>query len=102
MRITVRSQKECFWLLLLLPSREDGCMKRPFSLLIGGLLRIGEVLAAFRRDLVLPSDAAPGTSFALLQIKAPKTRGRAARHQASHIDPPDVISLLERFWEAPP
>ncbi|OLP77151.1 hypothetical protein AK812_SmicGene42825 [Symbiodinium microadriaticum] len=66
-----------------------------FMLAWAGLLRIGEAIAATRRDLILPSDAAPGTTFALLQIRSPKTRGRAAKHQASHIDPPDVIHLLE-------
>eukprot|EP00439_Symbiodinium_sp_Y106_P062726 s1976_g9.t1 len=59
-----------------------------------GLLRIGETLAATRKDLVLPDDAAPGTCHILLQIKQPKTRGRAARHQAARIDPIDVVSLV--------
>ncbi|OLP79200.1 hypothetical protein AK812_SmicGene40547 [Symbiodinium microadriaticum] len=66
-----------------------------FMLAWTGLLRIGEAVSATRRDLILPSDAAPGTTFALLQIRAPKTRGRAAKHQASHIDPPDAVQLLE-------
>ncbi|CAE7348123.1 unnamed protein product, partial [Symbiodinium microadriaticum] len=74
-----------------------------FALAWAGLLRIGEVLAATRRDLVLPRDAAPNTAFALLQIKAPKTRGRAAKHQASHVDPPDIIELLDlAFGSIPP
>ena len=59
-----------------------------------GILRIGEVLMAERKDLILPADMAPGTRFALLRIKYPKTRGRAARHQAARIDPPDMIELL--------
>ena len=63
-----------------------------------GLLRIGEVFLALREDLILPSDAAPGTVFALLRIRAPKTRGRAARHQAARIDPPDIIRLLTAVW----
>ncbi|CAE7191860.1 unnamed protein product [Symbiodinium microadriaticum] len=66
-----------------------------FMLAWTGLLRIGEVVSATRRDLILPSDASPGTTFALLQIRAPKTRGRAAKHQASHVDPPDAVQLLE-------
>ena len=49
---------------------------------------------AERKDLILPADMAPGTRFALLRIKYPKTRGRAARHQAARIDPPDMIELL--------
>ena len=59
-----------------------------------GLLRIGETLQADRSDLTLPEDAAPGTDFALLRIRTPKTRGRAARHQAAKIDFPDIIQLL--------
>ena len=68
-----------------------------------GILRIGEVLLADRSDLVLPCDALPGTHFALLRIRTPKTRGRAARHQAARIDPLDVISLLTAvFARRPP
>ena len=44
---------------------------------------------------MLPRDAAPDTAFALLQIRAPKTKGRAAKHQASHVDPPDIVQLLD-------
>lgn len=32
--------------------------------------------------------------YALLQTRAPKTRGSAARHQAARIDPDDVVQLL--------
>ena len=59
-----------------------------------GILRIGESLAATRRDLVLPQDCAPGINFALLRIQQPKTRGVGARHQAARIDPADVVMLL--------
>lgn len=59
-----------------------------------GILRIGEVLAAFRKDLILPMDSAPGIDYALLQVRQPKTRGSAARHQAARIDPEDVVQLL--------
>lgn len=64
-----------------------------------GVLRVGETLAARREDLVLPSDAAPGVWFAILKIKAPKTRGRAARHQSSRIDPEDIVQLLAAVFE---
>lgn len=67
-----------------------------------GLLRIEESLMASRRDLILPGDAAPGTPFALLRIGMPKTRRRAARHQAARIDPPDIVSLLEATYAAYP
>ncbi|OLP77518.1 hypothetical protein AK812_SmicGene42412 [Symbiodinium microadriaticum] len=73
-----------------------------FGLAWAGLLRIGEALGARRRDLILPRDASPGTEYALLQIATPKTRGRAAKHQAAHIDPPDIIRLLDiAFGELP-
>ncbi|OLQ15595.1 hypothetical protein AK812_SmicGene21 [Symbiodinium microadriaticum] len=50
-----------------------------FALAWAGLLRIGEALNAYRRDLILPRDAAPGTDFVLLQISSPKTRGTLRR-----------------------
>ena len=73
-----------------------------FALAWSGLLRSEEVLAATRKDLILPRDAAQDTTFALLQIRAPKTRGRAAKHQASHVDPPDVVELLDLAFGALP
>eukprot|EP00438_Fugacium_kawagutii_P018756 Skav204395 [mRNA] locus=scaffold2947:164542:176525:+ [translate_table: standard] len=63
-----------------------------------GLLRIGEVFAAHRRDLILPEDGAPGMQFALLQIQQPKTRGVSAKHQAARIDPEDVVLLLSAVF----
>lgn len=60
-----------------------------------GVLRVGEVLSALRADLILPRDAAPSTLGALLQIRLPKTRGRAARHQSSRIEPDDIVQLLD-------
>eukprot|EP00435_Cladocopium_sp_Y103_P022342 s2443_g5.t1 len=63
-----------------------------------GLLRIGEVFSAKRKDLVLPKDGAPGCEFALLQINQPKTRGVSAKHQAARIDPCDVVQLLEAVY----
>ena len=69
-------------------------------LLIGwtGLMRIGEVLAARRSELVLPEDSAPGTTFALVIVKQPKTRGRRAKHQAARIDQSDVIRFLSAMY----
>ena len=65
-----------------------------FLLTWAGLLRIGEVIGAFRRDLILPQDAAPGTQCALLRITTPKTRGRAARHQSARVDQSDLVEYL--------
>ena len=56
-----------------------------------GVIRIGEVLTAERRGVVLPVDSAPGASFVLIVVRQPKTRGKAARHQAARIDKVDVI-----------
>ena len=67
-----------------------------------GIMRIGEVLAATRAQLVLPGDAAPGTSFMLVMITAPKTRGRSAKHQAARIDQCDVIRFLTAMFGAAP
>ena len=63
-----------------------------------GLLRIGEVIAATRAELIPPRDSAPGSGFAFLKILQPKTRGRAARHQCARIDYPDVISFLDAVY----
>ena len=55
-------------------------------------------MSACRDDLILPRDAAPGVRFALLRISAPKSRGRAAKHQAARVDPPDIINLLDAVF----
>lgn len=69
-----------------------------FSMALAGLVRIGEIFSAKRGDLVLPCDAAPGTTGILLKIQEPKTRGRSARHQASRIDYQDVVSLVSAVF----
>jgi len=63
-----------------------------------GIMRIGEVLAATRSELILPCDSAPGTTFALVVVRQPKTRGRSARHQAARIDQADVIQFLTQMY----
>ena len=60
-----------------------------------GLLRPGEIFQATRGDLYLPSDGGGLETFALLAITEPKTRYTAARHQASKIDIPDMVQMLE-------
>ena len=69
-----------------------------FALTWSGILRIGETLAATRGDLILPCDAAPGTSYALLRILQPKTRGPLAKHQSARIGPSDIIRLLTAVY----
>ena len=49
----------------------------------GGLCRPGEILAAARKDLVVPGDVANTVDYMLLE---PKTRYRAARHQVARVD----------------
>ena len=63
-----------------------------------GVLRIGEVLGAYRRDLFLPSELAPGCDFILLRVPEPKTRGRGARHQSARIDPADLVLLISSVF----
>ena len=68
------------------------------AILWTGVLRIAEVVSACRQDLVLLSDAAPGFLCALLKIRQPKPRGRAARHQSAKIEPQDIV--IVQFLEA--
>ena len=70
-----------------------------FSIAFGALLRIGEVVNATRSDLVLPSDVDYSVSFMLLKIREPKTRFRAARHQAGKCESPDLIQVAMLGFE---
>ena len=72
-----------------------------FLLAWAGILRVGEVLNGLRSDFVLPSDSTAGIGYAFFQIRHPKTRGSAAKHQSARIDPKDVISLLAVFCNWP-
>ncbi|CAE6951851.1 unnamed protein product [Symbiodinium sp. CCMP2456] len=60
----------------------------------GGLARIGEIFAAYRRDLVLPGDTGEGYGSILLSVKEPKTRNTAARHQAIRVDQPQLVQVV--------
>ena len=73
-----------------------GWLREAAALALGwtGLLRAGEIIGALRSDLILPEDCGPGVEYGILQIRSPKTRGRAARHQAVKLDPADVLKLL--------
>ena len=68
----------------------------------GGMLRIGEVLDAIRSDLLLPQDVQCTADFAMMSIRTPKTRFRAARHQAVRIDQPDILAIVELAFERIP
>ena len=61
-----------------------------FAMSWGMLLRIGEVLSAKRSDVVFPQDVEFSIDNVLLKILEPKTRFRAARHQSSRLEPPDL------------
>lgn len=58
------------------------------------LVRVGEVVSAVRKDLVLPEDSAPGINYILLKIHEPKTRGRGAKHQSARIEPTGIVRLV--------
>ena len=74
-----------------------------FAMSCGMLLRIGEVLSAKRSDVVFPQDVdvvfpqevdvvfPQDVEFSIdKKILEPKTRFRAARHQSSRLEPPDL------------
>ena len=65
-----------------------------FSLAWGALLRISEATSATRRHLVMPEDTMWMQSFILVCIDQPKTRGRAAKHQAAKLEPSDLVELV--------
>ena len=71
--------------------RFSGCLAIGFA----GLLRPGELLAATRADLLLPSDCGKTIDHALLSIREPKSRFTNARHQSAKIDIPDLLELCE-------
>ena len=70
----------------------------------GGMLRIGEVLQARRKHLLMPID------YLLYSIHEPKTRFRGARHQSVKVDQPDIMRIVilgfgglqphDKFWPA--
>ena len=64
-----------------------------FAMCWGMLLRIGELLNAKRSDIVFPQDVRFSIDHVLLKILEPKTRFRAARHQSSKLEPPDLITV---------
>ena len=66
----------------------------------GAITRIGEVLGALRKNLVLPSDIGGSISFALLEIAEPKTRFSGARHQSARLDQPQLLKLVDLAFGA--
>ncbi len=68
-----------------------------------GLLRPGEVALLTRLDLRLPSDGQGlPTTVVVVQLRVPKTRRRAARHQSVVLRRPEVVAALTALlWEVP-
>ena len=66
-----------------------------FALAWGALLRIGEATGSIRASLVLPRDVLWSQHFVLLKIGEPKTRLRAARHQAAKVEAKDLVDLVD-------
>lgn len=101
-------------LSLLAPSLAWGWQREAgvIAFSLGGITRIGEVLSAFRRNLVLPSDLGDTEHFALLEIQEPKTCFTMARHQAARLDQPQLLPVVElafknllpgeKLWPASP
>lgn len=66
----------------------------------GGITRIGEVLGAKRKHLVLPNDLGRTIQYCLLQIQEPKTRFKAARHEVAKLDQPQLLKVVETAFES--
>ena len=58
-------------------------------------MRIGEVVIACRKDLILPGDVNNSVKHLLLRIVDPKARFRAARHQVGKMEQPDLILVVQ-------
>eukprot|EP00438_Fugacium_kawagutii_P017061 Skav216354 [mRNA] locus=scaffold2385:234086:238616:- [translate_table: standard] len=77
-------------------SRMAGCIALSF----GALLRPGELLNAYRQDLLLPSDIYHTACYALLSIREPKSRFTHARHQSARLDASDLVDIAELAFSA--
>ena len=73
-----------------------------FALAWGGLLRIGEATGSLRASLVLPRDVLFANPYVLLRIVEPKTRFRAARHQAAKVDQEDLVKCIDMAFASLP
>ena len=64
-----------------------------------GIMRIGEVLRAKRRDLLTPSDLLSDDQVLYLKINQPKSRGRGPKVQYSTFANGRLLPFLLRNWE---
>ena len=65
----------------------------------GAVCRIGEVLQAYRRDLVLPADVGFTSTSVFLRVREPKTRYRAAKHQVARLDYADLVEMVSLVFQ---
>ncbi len=65
-----------------------------FALAWGAILRIGEVLQSYRKDLIVPADVDFSLDHVLLKIREPKTRFKAARTQTGKLEQLDLIQVV--------
>ena len=87
---------------LRLPGLGMGSRGRSFRALLGALLRVSKATRATRGHLVFPADAFWMQTFVLGKIDEPKTRGRAAKHQAAKLEPSDLVSIVSLAFESLP
>ena len=64
-----------------------------------GIMRIGEVLGAKRRDLLTPKDLMSEDQVLYFKISYPKSRGRGPRVQYTTFTKSEYLPLLLRHWE---
>ena len=64
-----------------------------------GICRIGEVLAACRRDLLTPTDLLDPKEKIYLRIVSPKTRNRGPRVQYCTFENQQLVPLVLAAWE---
>ena len=65
-----------------------------FALAWGAILRIGEILQSYRKDLIVPADVDFSLDHILLKIREPKTRFKAARTQTGKLEHLDLIQVV--------
>ena len=65
-----------------------------------GILRVGEVLNAKRRDLLTPKDLLSQEQEVFLRIRNPKSRGRGPRVQYSTFKKIDYMPIILQTWES--
>ena len=65
-----------------------------------GILRVGEVLNAKRKDLLTPKDLLSLDQEVFLRIRSPKSRGRGPRVQYSTFKKIEYMPIILQTWES--